>query len=41
MEALPAIRPLYDDFGANYQAFAKDLGQEYGKLPFAMEVKHD
>ncbi|MBD5461400.1 MAG: transglutaminase domain-containing protein [Lachnospiraceae bacterium] len=38
MEALPALRPLLDDFGENYEALAESVGQKVGKLPLALVI---
>lgn len=36
MEALPILRPLYHEFGGEYEALAAAVGQEPGKLPLAV-----
>ncbi len=39
LEALPAIRPLLDDFGENYKTLARTVGREIGKLPLAAVIE--
>ena len=38
LEALPKIKLLYDDFGANMEALARSLYLEPGKLPLAVLI---
>lgn len=41
LKALPGIRLLYDDFGADMETLARRLYQEPGKLPLAVLIDRD